>query len=448
MKKKYNILVIDDDIKQLDMLTSYLEKHGFKTIRALNGVDGFDKIQNNSVDMVISDMRMPEMTGMEFYQKIRENNFKQPILFITAFPDVRDAVTTMRDGAANYLEKPIDFGEMLDSVACALNIKPEKSNTLKIDLPEGVIVKSKNMMDVIDNAAIIANSDVSVIISGESGTGKEILADLIHKWSDRSTKQFVKINCASIPENLMESELFGYTKGAFSGANKNKLGLLEQANGGTVMLDEIGEMPLGLQSKLLRVTQDGTFIPLGGNKERKIDIRIIAATNRNLYTEVQEKRFREDLYYRLSTFEFQIPALRERKADIIPLALYFANQNSNFGRKRISESASEILLGYEWPGNIRELQNEIKRAVLLTCGGDTILPEYFSSRIRDAVNKEMNSSIQDSEEGVIDKMEREIIFKTLEKNQFNRSLTAKDLKMSRRTLTYKIRRYRDAGYDI
>ena len=447
MKKKYNILVIDDDIKQLEMLTTYLEKHGFRTLRALNGIEGYEKIERNKVDMIISDMRMPEMTGMELYKKIRDNNFLQPILFITAFPDVRDAVTAMRDGAANYLEKPIELGEMLDSVENALNTKAQRTNTSAINLPDDIVIKSKKMLDLIENARIIAASDVSVIISGESGTGKEILADLIHKWSNRTSKPFVKINCAAIPENLMESELFGYTKGAFSGAAKNKKGLLEQAEGGTVMLDEIGEMPLSLQSKLLRVTQDGSFIPLGGNEEKKVDIRIIAATNRDILNEVQEKRFREDLYYRLSTFEFHIPTLSERKADIIPLALHFANQ-SNFGRKRISESASAMLLSYDWPGNIRELQNAIKRAVLLTCGGDTIMPEQLSDKIRESVQTPNTLDDGSSEEGIINKMEREMIFKTLADNNFNRSLTAKDLKMSRRTLTYKIRRYREAGYDI
>jgi DNA-binding NtrC family response regulator len=444
MKKVNTILVVDDDNKQLEMLTSYLEQNGFGTIAAENGADAYQKIVKNKVDMIISDMRMPEMTGMEFYSIIRKEGFQQPILFITAFPDVRDAVNAMRDGAANYLEKPIDLNEMLDSVCKTLKTSLKKEVRTLPSFPDGLIFKSRKMLDLISDAAMIANSDVSVLISGESGTGKEILADLIHSWSPRKEKPFIKINCAAIPENLLESELFGYEKGAFSGASTKKKGLLDEADGGTVMLDEIGEMPFSLQSKLLRVTQDGSFIPLGGTNQKKVDIRLIAATNRDIMQEVQEKRFREDLFYRLSTFEFFIPPLRERIPDIVPLAVHFANEDAA-GRKRFADKTTQIMEHYNWPGNIRELYNAVKRAVLLTGGGETVFPEHLPKRILEAVPE---STSTDSGEGVLDKMEREMIFRTLEKNNYNRSETARELKMSRRTLTYKIRRYRDAGYDI
>ena len=444
MKKINTILVVDDDKKQLEMLTSYLEANGFGTISAENGADAYQKIKKNKIDMIISDIRMPEMTGMEFYSKIRKEDFKQPILFITAFPDVRDAVNAMRDGAANYLEKPIDLNEMLDSVSKTLKTSVKKEVRPLPPLPEGIIFKSKKMLDLISDAAMIANSDVSVLISGESGTGKEILADLIHSWSPRKDKPFIKINCAAIPENLLESELFGYEKGAFSGASTRKKGLLNEADGGTVMLDEIGEMPLSLQSKLLRVTQDGSFIPLGGTNQKKVDIRLIAATNKDIMQEVQEKRFREDLFYRLSTFEFFIPPLSERIPDIMPIAMHFANEE-NAGRKRFADKTTEIMERYNWPGNIRELYNAVKRAVLLTGGGETIFPEHLPKRILDAVP---DTPTNNSGEGVLDKIEREMIFRTLERNNYNRSETARELKMSRRTLTYKIRRYREAGYDI
>jgi len=444
MNKKNNILVVDDDKKQLEMLTSYLEQHGFLTVSALNGSDAYKKMEKNQIDMIISDMRMPKMTGMEFYSKIRENGYNQPILFITAFPDVKDAVNAMRDGAANYMEKPIDLNEMLDSVCATLKTSVKKETADLPPLPKGIIFKSKKMLDLISDAAMIAHSDVSVLICGESGTGKEILADLIHSWSSRAAKPFIKINCAAIPENLLESELFGYEKGAFSGASSKKRGLLEEADGGTVMLDEIGEMPIQLQSKLLRVTQDGSFIPLGGHTQKKVDIRLIAATNKDIMLEVTEKRFREDLFYRLSTFEFYIPPLKERIPDIIPLALLFANDATS-ARKRFADRTTEIMEHYNWPGNIRELYNAVKRAILLTGGGDTVFPEHLPKRILDAVPELQTAN---STEGVLDKMEREMIFRTLEKNSYNRSETARELKMSRRTLTYKIRRYRDAGYDI
>jgi len=445
MKKTFYILVIDDNRQQREMLLSYLNEHGFNTVSAENGKVAISKLKKQQIDLIVSDIRMPEMDGFAFHNTIRKQGYTQAILFITAFPDVRDAVTAMRDGAVNYLEKPIDLHEMLESINNSLKIKSNENNyEIQLPaLPADVIIKSKQMFDLLKDVALVAPSDVGVLIYGESGTGKEVIADIIHKWSKRATAPFLKINCAAIPENLLESELFGYAKGAFTGANTQKHGLFEQANGGTILLDEISEMPLLLQAKLLRVTQDGTFMPLGSNQQKKMNVRIIAATNKDIEKEVAAKRFREDLYYRLNTFDLYISPLRSRREDILPLAIHFASENTK--HKRLSNNTVNILNSYDWPGNIRELQNTIKRAILMAAGGDTISVEHLPQRLQKIPH--LDTDIK-TEEGVINQMERMIILQTLEKNNFNRSETARELKMSRRTLTFKLRRLKESGYRI
>ena len=445
MKNQANILVVDDDRQQREMISSYLQNHGLKTFAASNGKQGLSILSDREINLVISDIRMPEMNGFDFYQTLREKGYELPVLFITAFPDVKDAVSVIRDGALNYLEKPIDLNEMLDSIQNSLNLKIENiDKKIKIpQLPAGMIFKSKKMLDLLKDASLVADSDVSVLICGESGTGKEVFADIIYQWSSRSRAPFLKINCAAIPENLLESELFGYSKGAFTGANTNKAGFFEQADGGTILLDEISEMPLSLQAKLLRVTQDGSFIPLGSNLQKNFNVRIIAATNKDLEKEVEEQRFREDLFYRLNTFELFVPPLRDRKEDIIPLAKSFASSGKR--HIRLTDKVAQIFNSYSWPGNVRELQNTVKRAVLMAAGGDTISIEQLPKKLQEIQVTEINYQ---NEEGVIDQMERMIILQTLEKNNYNRSQTARDLKMSRRTLTFKIRRLREAGFDV
>lgn len=446
MNKSFSILIIDDDKQQRDMLSSFLANHGFKVFSAQNGQSGLAELDSRQIDLIVSDVRMPGMDGLEFLKTIRVQEKSLPLLFITAFPDIRDAVSAMRDGAVNYLEKPIDLNEMLDSIHHSLKMQVAESE-LELDmpaLPEEVIIKSRKMIDLIKDVSLIAPSDVGVLICGDSGTGKEVIADLIHQWSERAAAPFLKINCAAIPENLLESELFGFEKGAFTGASSKRAGLFEQADGGTILLDEISEMPLFLQAKLLRVTQDGSFIPLGSSQQKKFNVRIIAATNKNLAEEVAKQNFREDLFYRLNTFEIYLPPLRERREDILPLALYFAGKNSK-KHVRFTDKVVHSLNSYDWPGNIRELENTIKRAILIAAGGDTISIEHLSKKLQEIVESIPEKT---SDEGVIDQMERMIILQTLEKNSFNRSQTARALKMSRRTLTFKIRRLREAGYEI
>ncbi len=446
--KKHSILVVDDDHHQSGMLASFLRDAGFDAFEADNADSTMKIIAEKDIDAVISDMRMPGIGGLELHKQVRDAGHTQPFLFVTAYPDVKDAVSAMKDGAVDYIEKPVDLDEVLDLLRNSLNIGNHDTEKPKRDFqpPPGVVAESPKTIDVFRDAALIAPSDVNVLIHGESGAGKEVLADALHRWSKRANKPFLKINCAAIAPTLLESELFGYEKGAFTGASKKRMGLFEMADKGTILLDEIGEMPLPLQAKLLHITEKGRFIPVGGNSECVVDIRIIAATNKKLEEEVEKGTFREDLYYRLETFELRLPPLRERREDILPLANTFleADAASNHPPK-ISDSAASLLLAYNWPGNARELRNAMKRAFLMSASSGLILPEHLPKRILDTGG---NTVKEDNSEGVIDQMERMIILQTLKKNNYNRSRTAEELKMSRRTLTFKIRRLKDAGFDI
>jgi len=440
-----HLLVVDDDPGQRSLLYSFLSKQGFQITQAVSGEDALSRISEESFSMMISDVRMPGLSGLETLHKVRKINTDMPVLMVTAFPDIRDAVSAMQDGALNYLQKPIDLDELLASVQMATGIRKPKDLAVTVDkeLPGGVIAESHSMTQVFRDAAIVAESESRVLITGESGSGKEVVADVIHGWSQRGGGRFVKINCAAIPENLLESELFGHRKGAFTGATNDRTGLFEEAENGTILLDEIGEMSAALQAKLLRITQDGSFQKVGGNKEQKTNARILAATNRDLEKEVAGGRFREDLFYRLNVMEIYIPPLRERRDDITTLAASFAKEFSE-GAARISNDLSELLLGYNWPGNIRELRNAMERAVLMS-RGELILPDHLPPRIRKAM--EESPSVASSGANLED-LERQAILKTLQEKNYNRTETAKALGISRRTLTYKIQALKQAGFQV
>ena len=444
------ILLVDDEARQRDLLQAYLESHGFVVRQAASGSAAIEILGEHPVAMLISDIRMPGMTGLELIARIRPEHPTLPILLITAYADIRTAVNAMRDGAANFLEKPIDLDELLDSIRHALGLQPEpEADAADADMPElpaDIVVGSPAMRDLIREAALVAPSDARILITGENGTGKEVIADLVHRWSARAAKPFQKINCAAIPENLLESELFGHEKGAFSGATSKRDGLFRGSDGGTIFLDEIGEMPVALQPKLLRVIQDGTFRPLGSDVEITCDVRVLAATNRDLEVEVEAGRFREDLFFRLNTFEFFVPPLRERREDIVPLAEHFAASLSP-DRKRFAAAVAALLNAYDWPGNVRELRNAVERALLMAAGGSTILPEHLPNRIRKYAAPPTVATA-DATTTPIEDMERLAILQTLERNGFNRSQTARDLGLSRRALTYKIRRLREAGFPV
>ncbi len=373
MAKNPYILVVDDERKMRTLLSMMLERKGYRTEQAENGKAALKKLLTSEYDLVISDIKMPEMDGKELIQKMRQQNMVTPVVFVTAFATVDSAVEMMRQGAADYVTKPFDESKIRITVERALNLSKvlTENRELKRQLkdeqkPRTLIYESKCMAGVVQLVKNVATVDTAVLILGESGTGKEIIARHIHSQSGRKDKRFVPVNCAAISSNLVESELFGYEKGAFTGAESRKRGKFEYANGGTLFLDEIGDMPLDSQGKLLRALEERKFQRVGGNEEIPVDVRIICATNRNLEAMVNRNKFRQDLFYRINVFPIVIPALRDRKEDVVPLALHLMKK-FEFGRDHtISDDACQRLKEYPWPGNVRELTNIIERCLILT----------------------------------------------------------------------------------
>ncbi|HUS36599.1 MAG TPA: sigma-54 dependent transcriptional regulator [Verrucomicrobiae bacterium] len=440
--KHPTLLIVDDDAPQRSLLDSFLKSQNFETITVDSGEKALQVLGSRAVDMMISDVRMPGISGLETLRRAREQHAVLPVLLVTGYADVREAVGAMRDGAVNYLSKPIDLDELLASVQRATGMAAEKKVSLLEDkhLSDSIIAESPMIKTLFRDAALIAGSDSRVLITGESGVGKEVLADLIHIWSTRAGGPLVKVNCAAIPETLLESELFGHEKGAFTGASQQRIGRFEQADNGTIFLDEIAEMSPQLQAKLLRVTQDGRFQRVGSNKEISTNVRILAATNRELEEEVEKGRFREDLYYRLNVVELHIPPLRERREDILPLANHFIGEFTK-GRARLSAGVTEILEQYSWPGNVRELRNAMERAALLA-RAELILPEHLPARI----TSEPAAPRLDA--GNLEEVERNTILAALKKHNFSRTETAKALGISRRSILYKLQRYRALGFTV
>src|SRR5438445_11209154 len=345
------ILIVDDDAGQRSLLDSFLKSQGFNTVPVASGEQALGVLRGGEFNMMISDVRMPGISGLETLRRARQEHAVLPVLLVPAYADIREAVGAMRDGALNYLAKPIDLDELLASVRQATGLSitaPVKFNADR-QLPPNIIARSPLMQAVFHDASLIALSDSRILISGESGVGKEVLADVIHSWSARASGPIVKVNCAAIPETLLESELFGHEKGSFTGAIAQRIGRFEQARNGTIFLDEIGELSPPLQAKLLRITQDGLFNRVGSNKELRTNARILAATNRNLEDEVKAGRFREDLFYRINVVELNVPPLRERPEDILPLANAFISEFSK-GKARVASGVTETLQKYSWPG--------------------------------------------------------------------------------------------------
>ena len=440
------ILIVDDDAGQRSLLDSFLRSQGFATVTAASGEQALEILRAEPISLMISDVRMTGISGLETLRCARQEHRHLPVLLVTAYTDIRDAVGAMRDGAVNYLAKPIDLDELLASVQQATGT-PEKSSLRLTDerqLPTGVVAISPLMQAVFRDAALIAASESRVLITGESGVGKEILADVIHRWSPRAAGPHVKVNCAAIPETLLETELFGHEKGAFTGASSLRIGRFEEAHGGTIFLDEIGEMSPQLQAKLLRITQDGRFRRVGSSREMQSDARILTATNLNLEEEVKSGRFREDLFYRLNVVEIDIPPLRERLEDILPLAAHFLAHFGK-GKARFSPGVSDCLRRYPWPGNVRELRNAIERAALLS-RGEVLLPEHLPARVCAAAQATTTPEATDPKS--LAEIERQSILQALRKHQFNRTETAKALGISRRSLTYKLQELRELGQQV
>jgi DNA-binding NtrC family response regulator len=442
------ILIVDDDPGQRSLLESFLKSQGFGTVLAASGDRALAALREETFNLMISDVRMPGMSGLETLRRARQEHATLPVLLVTAYADIREAVGAMRDGAVNYLPKPIDLDELLAIVQQVTGVAGQGPLKFSADrqLPSHVVALSPLMKAVFHDASLIAPSDSRVLLTGESGVGKEVLADVLHAWSGRAAGPLVKVNCAAIPETLLESELFGHEKGAFTGAVAQRIGRFEQANDGTIFLDEIADMSPPLQAKLLRVTQDGRFTRVGSNKELQTNARILAATNRILEDQVKAGLFREDLFYRLNVVELNIPPLRERPEDILPLASAFVAEFSK-GRARFSPAVAASLVRYSWPGNVRELRNAMERAVLL-CRGELVLPDHLPARVRGPDDTSELPTEEHADPERLGEIERQAIFQALRKHAYNRTETARALGISRRALLYKLQRFRELGYAV
>jgi DNA-binding NtrC family response regulator len=439
------VLIVDDDAGQRSLLTTFLKSQGFDIKTVASGEEALSALKETEFGMMISDVRMPGLTGLDTLRIARQTHPTLPVLLVTAYADIREAVGAMRDGAVNYLAKPIDLDELLRTVQQATG---QRSSGPKLaderQLPGSIVAQSPLMQALFRDAALVAPSESRILITGESGTGKEVLADVIHAWSARNAGPLVKVNCAAIPETLLESELFGHEKGSFTGAFQQRTGRFEEAGGGTIFLDEISEMSPQLQAKLLRITQDGRFRRVGSGKEMHTNARLLAATNRNLELQIKNGQFREDLFYRLNVVELGVPPLRERREDILPLAAHFIAQFSK-DKARFSSAVTECLEQYAWPGNVRELRNAMERAALLS-RGEIILPDHLPSRVREALARPSGAASVDPQR--LEEIENEAIAHALQKHNYNRTETARALGISRRALTYKLQHLRELGHKV
>ncbi|MEE4166755.1 MAG: sigma-54 dependent transcriptional regulator [Desulfocapsaceae bacterium] len=452
------ILVVDDEQSMRDFLKILLVKDGHDVVTAKNGDQALSLLGTHSFDLVISDIRMPGMSGLDLLEAIREQFGDLPVIMITAFASPDDAVTAMKNGAYDYISKPFNVDEIKSVIHSATNrgASPVNKETVQSLFPN-IIGNSREMLKIFDMIERIAPTPANVLIYGESGTGKELVAQAIHAKSQVASKPFVPITCSAIPEELMESELFGHMKGSFTGAIADKPGLFQQADNGTAFLDEIGELTPIIQTKLLRVLQEREIKPVGGVKTQHINVRIIAATNRVLEDEILAGRFREDLFYRLAVVPLRVPSLRERKSDIPLLVNHFLKKYSNLLGKDIREISTyglQVLMEYDFPGNVRELENIIERGVALE-SSNIILPESLS--LTSAIRKKSSDSSQGQAEfqavaneeelfqrgldDVIMNLERRLINHALKKTNNSKTRAADLLKVSFRSLRYKVKKY-------
>ena len=435
--KHRSIFIVDDETAQRRLLGGFVESLGFRWEGFESAESLLETIGEVIPDMILLDVRLPGLSGVDALPKIREIAGDVPVLLVTAHADLRQAVTAMKGGADDYLSKPVDLGELEAAIIDAIGTseeQQERPGPAIPELPAGFICESMAMRRLVETVAVVAPSDAPVLILGDSGTGKEHVAMLIHQWSPRADGPLVTANCGGLPETLVESELFGHVKGAFTGSTADRQGFFRAADGGTFFLDEIGELPLQLQPKLLRALETGQVTPVGSDKPSQVDTRLIAATNRDLAAAVEDGQFREDLYYRINVVELVVPPLSERRDDILPLARAFATEFAG-GPVRLSPQAVQCLLTHPWPGNVRELRNAVQRACLL-CRGDIILPEHLPPKI---ARLAVDTSEDTEDVGRLSQVERATILATLEECGGNRTHTAKKLGISRRALIYKLR---------
>ncbi len=448
------ILVIDDSEEILTLFSEYLRAEGYEVETSADGAAGIEMIEKKFYDLIVTDLKMPGVDGMKVLEFAMNHSPDSICIMLTGYGTVKNAVEAIKLGAFDYLTKPVKMDEIMVTLQRALeyrNLKLENIN-LRNQLKkkykfENIIGDHEKMQKVFEIVEKVADTDSTILILGESGTGKELIAKAIHYNSYRRERPFIPVNCAAIPSELLESELFGHEKGAFTNAIRTRIGRFELANGGTVFLDEIGDMNPLLQSKLLRVLQERQFERIGGIKTIKIDIRVIAATHQDLKQAVQEKRFREDLYYRLNVIPLRIPPMRERRADIPLLAHHFLDHFNRSKKKRIrgiNDSAMESLIAYEWPGNVRELENTIERVVILV-DHDVITPEDLPEKFHAAAQPEPPQAVQIPEEGIsldtaVNEFEKNLILQALVKTGWVKNKAARLLNLNRTTLIEKIKR--------
>jgi DNA-binding NtrC family response regulator len=445
-KKLKNILIIDDEEKLRNLIARIVKSEGFEVLEAADLKSGFKKLEHSDIDVILCDVKLPDGNGVDFVEKIKASFPLTEVILLTAFGKISDGVQAMKNGAFDYIVKGDDNDKIIPLLYKALEkvqlqkkvkqLEKRISNKYSFD---SIIGKSKGVEQVIDLAKKVAKTDSTVLLTGETGTGKEVFAQAIHENSNRAGKSFVALNCSTFSKEILESELFGHKQGAFTGAIKDKKGFIEEANGGTLFLDEIGEMPIELQAKLLRVLETSEYIPVGDSTPKKSNFRLIAATNRDLKTESEEHRFRQDLYFRLNIFEITIPPLRERIKDIAPLTTYFVGIFSERVNRKIMTVESDFLhkLGtYHWPGNVRELKNVIERSVIL-CNGDILTQELLPYEIQNQVNKGSKTMSAFSMQSV----EKLHIQKVLNYTKGNKAETARLLEIGVATLYRKLDEY-------
>lgn len=447
------ILIVDDELNMRLVLSAMLKKEGFEISSAANGREALQILQSSKIDVVITDLKMPDIDGMELLTIISERYPEIPVIMITAHGTIATAVEALKKGAFDYITKPFDLDDLKNIISKAIKTRTLKESELSLPPAEieriGIIGESPKTLEIFDAIKRVASTTTTVMITGETGTGKELVAEAIHRNSPRKNNPLIKLNCAAIAATLMESELFGYEKGAYTGAAITKPGKFELAHKGTLFLDEVAEIPREMQVKLLRVIQEQEFERVGGLRTIKVDVRIIAATNQNLLRQVQAGNFREDLYYRLNVFPIDIPPLRARGEDILPLVDYFLEKfNKKLARSvKMDDEVKEMLVRYEWPGNIRELENLVERMMLLAKDNLITLqevPDEFKLSL-DKINavpvddgkKPFKEYMRDQVENV----EKQMIVKCLEETGWNITNAAKKMGLSRKGLQLKMIKY-------
>ena len=479
------ILIVDDEVEMRIAMSETLKHCGYLVELSHNAIDALKKYKENDYSMVITDMTMPKRSGLELLKDIKRLDSAKPVIMATAYATVETAVEAMKHGAFDYIKKPIDFDSFLFLVERALAFKGHTGSMVPLEgepkpvkgrvaeTSKEIVTQNQEMLNLLDVTQNISKSKATVLIQSESGTGKELLAHYIHDHSERAGKPFVAVNCAALPDTLLESELFGYKKGAFTGANQDHRGKFEQAHTGTILLDEISEMALPLQAKLLRVLQEHEIDKVGGKEPIQVDVRVVATTNRGMLEMVESGKFREDLYFRLNVIPLALPALRERMDDLPVLVEHFLDKHSrlnNRERPTVSPETMAILRDYRWRGNVRELENVVERALLL-CDGKEIKPHNLlmhSQMGKQSINQDLArastsqptsesaeeiSESKDSALGIevgmsMKEAEKKLIFETLRETGGNRTKAAKILGISIRTLRNKLNEYRAEGEDI